>query len=68
MELHQNFHYSTGTVLGSKVKDHIEFSKCTHESCGTCPGFHAGVGEEEAQWIRFERLARKKNKAVCAVL
>lgn len=62
MELHQNFYYSTGTVLGSNVKGHLEFSKCTRESCGTRPGLHAGVGEEEAQWTGFERLARKRTK------
>lgn len=68
MELHQNFYYSTGTVLGSKVKDHIELSKCMRESCGTRPGFQAGIGEEEARWIGFERFARKESQGVPAVL
>lgn len=49
MELHQNLYYSTGMVLGSKVKGCVEFSKCTHENGGTRPGLRARVGEEQAQ-------------------
>lgn len=39
-----------------------------HVSYGTCPGFDAGVGEEKALHIGFERVMRKKNKGASVVL
>ena len=62
MALLQNWYYSAVTALGTKAKDNIERSGCSPARCGTCPGFHAGVGQVQPSGLGLNGFRGKRIK------